>query len=211
MPAAAKPYDFDEFAAAEAGEAEAVYSAADMEAACEKTRAEALTGKAAAEAAEQTRLLAAIAARLEADARDRDDAVAAQAAALVAIARDIVRQICIGAAVQDKGEAALALLERYLAGAPDRTPARLIVCDATPKRVIAQLKRAVAARGADAFIGIETSSVFAPGDCRIEWRDGAMARELNDILEQIETIFAGVENDAAPKRPPRRKPHERPA
>lgn len=204
MPAAARPYAFDEFAArAEAGEPAQAYSAGDLEAACEKARADAVESAHARELAEQTRLIAAMAERIEAAARERDEAVAVQAAALVSIARDIVGRICAGAAARDKGETALALLERYLTGAPDRSPARLVVCDATPEPVIAELKKAIAARGADARVSIDTSGEFAPGDCRIEWADGAMGCNLGDILAQIETIFAGIENDAAPTRTPK--------
>ena len=64
MPAAAKPYDFNEFAAAPATAPEPAFRAADMEAARERARAEALESCVAKEAAEQTRLCAAIAERM---------------------------------------------------------------------------------------------------------------------------------------------------
>lgn len=202
----ARPYDFDEFADdADAPAPDAAYSATDLEAARETARAEALESKIAAETAEQTRLLAAIAERLEAAARLRDDAIAAQAAELVAIARDIVKEICIAAIARDKGESALALAERYLTAAPDMAPATLVLSDVTPESVIASIRKALAGRGASKSVKVETSPDFAPGDCRIAWRDGAMARELKDILAQIETIFAGVQNDAAQPRSPKEK------
>lgn len=203
MSAAARPYDFDELDGADAGEPETVYSAADLHAAREEARAEALDAVTAKEAAEQTRALAAIAERLEAGVRERNEAIAAQAASLVAIARDLVRAICVGATGQEKGDAALALLKRYLAAAPSKAPARLLISDKTPKSAIAAICKAVKDRGAD--VAVETSADIAPGEARIDWRDGAMARDLGEILAQIETIFAGVENDSASKRTSKEK------
>ena len=200
MPAAARPYDFNDFEDAPEPASEPAYAQADIDAAREAGRAEALESRLAHEAAEQTRRCAALAERLEAVASERNDALAAQSVALIAIARDIVKEVCVGAAAHDKGEAALALLERYLMSAPDRAPARLAVCDTTPKPVIAELEKAIDQRGAAGILTVESSSDFAPGDCRIIWRDGAMTRGLEDMLAQIDAIFAGIETDEASKR-----------
>jgi len=199
MSAAAKPFSFDEFSdGLEAEPAEKTYSRVELEAARKEGSVEALAGCKAEELRKQTQLIADIVDRLDKEAAAHRNMMKTQAALLVGLVRDFVKAVAVGAAAQDKGENAIALIERYLACAHDLAQATLLISGSAPKSLAAQLKKEIKARGgAGAAINVETSKDITPGDARLEWRDGAITREAGNVLAQIDALFAGVQNDVA--------------
>jgi len=197
---AAQPYCFDEFGARPASP-QTTYSANDLEAARNDAREQAIQSAADADALEQTRLLDLIAERLETAARERNRILDAHLAALTKTARDIVIEFCKSAHTADQSAAALHILERYLAAAPDETPAKLVLSSDAPEGVVERLENAICGREAGAFITVARDDALAPGDARIEWRGGAIDRMKQDAVAEIKSLFANAAPAIKEKRP----------
>ncbi len=195
MGEAARPFNFDELDASADAPAR-TYSAAALETAREEARLEALESLIAEETREQTRLAALIAERLEASADAHDAAIAAHVTTLTDTARAIVKHICANAAVQNAADNAAALIDHYLAAVHDRAPARLVLHEDAPQELLSRLSASLTRRDADGVIHLQTSADIAPGDCRIEWRGGAIAYSQAELFTRIDSIFGAVNEES---------------
>ena len=191
---AAQPFDFDEFGA-DMSAPEPVYTAADLEQAGCEAHDRALETLIASETRAQNDLLEKISAQLAASHREFDDAVSERRTALAAAARAITTTFCAGAAADCQIDIALGLLDKYLAATPDQTPVTLLLPHDTTDAIVTALKKAIANRNIAEFAAVETSTATKTGDCRIEWRGGAIMRDMAVINEEIKTIFASVDSD----------------
>ena len=195
----AKSFEFDEFGSDNEA-AEPVFTAADLETARREAREAALTSLIAEQANAQTELLEKIAAQLSAAEQDFEKALAQRRDSLIAAAREIVSAFCDGLAADRQIDFALKLLDKYLAAAPDQTPVTLFLPENTPAAEIAAVKKTIARRKAGKFASVKTSADVTRGDCRIEWRGGAVKRDLQKINEEIKTIIASVDSDVVAAR-----------
>lgn len=192
---AAKPFDFDEFASSERDRAP-VYSAADLDAARAEARLEALASLAAQEQREQTRLAAQIAETLEKSAAESAAAIAGHIEALTSSARAIVKHVFAAAAEQRTADNAAALIEHYLSADVSKTPATLFIGAETPQPLMDSIVAVLKERAAVGFIAIEPREDIAAGDCRLEWRGGAVAYSREEAFARIDSIFSGVEEES---------------
>lgn len=191
---AAKPFDFDEFGA-DARAPEPVFTAADLEAARCDAHVAALQTLIAEQARAQTILLDKISTQLTAAQSEFDSALAERRKTLSATARDIVTTFCAGAAAEFQIDISLDLLDKYLAATPEQSPVTLFLPADAANEIVTALTKAFASRKITEFASVATSGEIASGDCRIEWRGGAIMRDMNVITEDINTIFASVDSD----------------
>jgi len=188
---AAKPFDFDELGAASAMP-ERTYSAAEMEQAQQEARDTAINQLVARKAEAQTRLLERILSQLNTDRKIFTDALNAHRTAMSQTAEKVLEKFCAGLNANRETEIALRLLNTYLAAAPDQAPAAIVLSKKTNTPAISKLKKAVSANGGNKFMTVETSPDIEPGDCRIEWRQGALSYDLEKTLRQIHEIFSSA-------------------
>lgn len=191
---AAMPFDFDEFGA-DKNAPEPVFTAAQLEDAKREAHAAALQSLAAEQARAQTELLREIAAQLAAAQSGIDSALADRREDLVATAREIVTTFCAVAAADRQFDIILGLLNKYLAATPDQTPVTLLLPEAASDASVTALKEAIAGRKIADFVTVAKSAALPSGDCRIEWRGGAILRDMNVIDEEVRTIFASIDSD----------------
>lgn len=191
---AAKPFDFDEFGAGK-NAPEPVFTVAELEAAQRAAQAAALQTLIAEQARAQTQLLDKIAAQLASAQSEFDIALSVRREGLAAAARAIVTSFCDSAAADRQIDIAIGLLNKYLAATPDQTPVALILPEDASKAAVAMLEEAIASRKITDFASVMTSAAIGSGDCRIEWRGGAIMRDMNVINEEIKTIFTSVDSN----------------
>ena len=192
--AAATPFDFDEFGADE-NAPEPVFTAAQLEDARREAHAAALQTLNAEQARAQTDLLEEIVAQLAAAQSGIDSALAERRGDLVATAREIVTTFCAGAAADRQIDVILGLLDNYLAAMPDQAPVTLLLPESATDATVAALKKAIASRKIADFVSVARSAAILGADCRIEWRGGAIMRDIELINEEIRTIFTSVDSD----------------
>ncbi len=205
MAAAARPFDFNAFDAAApvapalgaaAPEPATAYTQAELDAAVAEARKDAVKSIAAGEALKQTALLEAISARLADAASSEIDGVADHLETLTGITETIVKQVCIASAAAQQTEAIMAMADRFLRAADDDAGATLVLPGKTTKRARAQIEKSLAERAGDQ-ITVLTDNALSPGEVRLEWRGGAMARTHDDINARIEAIFAATKPSRA--------------
>ncbi len=189
----AKPFFFDEFGE-HASAPEPVFTAADIERTRCAAHDAALKTFIAEHARAQSELLTKISAQLVTARSEFETAVIEQRKMLATTARDIVTTFCIGAAADRQVDIVLGLLNKYLAATPDRTPVRVLLPHDTTAASITDLKNMIASKNMTEFAVIETSPAIAAGDCRIEWRGGAITRDMTAITKEIEAIFESMDD-----------------
>lgn len=190
--AAAKPFSFDELQE-EAPPPARVYSAGDLEQARQRGRSEAVSDLVAKEAAEQTKLLERISAQIASDREAFNAAIDAHRAILSEAAKSLVMKFCERASAEKEGEIAITLLGEYLQAAPDLKPAALILSKTAKRKTLTAVKKAVTQADAGEFITVKQSQTVEKGDCRIEWRGGALSHDLQTALSQIDEIFSSTD------------------
>lgn len=183
------PYDFNELRTPKAGHA---FTEEDLTQACAEARADALRENIIAEAKKQTELLNRILDIVESSRSAFHATVPEQRDALTQTSRAFIERYCRNVATKRESDAALALLDEYLALAPDRKPVLLALPEHAAKEVIALLEDGLNERGVSDFVEISASNTVADGDCRIEWRGGAMARNLDEMIDEIDRIFSSL-------------------
>ena len=191
---AAKPFDFDEFGA-ERETPEPKFTNADIEEARREAKAAALASILAEQARVQSDILSQISNQLAAANCEFDNALTDYRTVLAETARAIVTSFCAGAAADRQIEIALGLLDKYLAATPDKAALTILLPHNAPDDSIKALKKEVASRNIAGFVSVETSAAISTGDCRIDWRGGAIRRDLKVINEDIKTIFASVDSE----------------
>lgn len=183
------PYDFNELHMAKPGRS---YSAEDFEKACAEARAEAVKEYIITEAQKQTEILAKLLTNVENSRSIFHSALQEQREALTQTARAILERYCRNIATNRELDAALALLDDYLAIAPDKTLVVLALPERAGEDVIALLRDGLNERNVSDFVDVTKSSAISDGDCRIEWRGGAMARNFDEMIVEIDRIFSSL-------------------
>ncbi len=200
MAAAARPFDFSAFDApapltptpvASEPEPATSYTQAELDEAVAQARKDAVKSIAAREALNQTALLESISSRLTETTVAEIDRVAEHIDMLTDVAETIVKEFCITSAAAQQSEAALAMVDRFLRATDDAAGATIVLPAKTAKRGLARIKKAIAERAGDQ-VTVTTDAALSPGEIRLEWRGGAMARNHDDINAQIEAIFAAT-------------------
>jgi|GEM_PF-3232037 len=206
MPAAATPFDFNDFDAPVAAPAPikmrtkpaVTYTQAELDDAIAEARKDAVKAIAAAEAIKQTALMDEIAARLNRSLDAENARIAQHVETLTAIAENIVTTFCADAGLARQGDIALGMVDRFLQASETRAEATLVIPAKTSKRCRARIEKALADREAD-HVAIVADKAMAQGDARLEWRGGAMAQSGDDIQEQIKALFSATRTKAPAK------------
>ena len=192
--AAAKPFAFDEFGVAPAQPTPS-FTAEDIFAAEKNAREAALDAIIARQAQAQTDLLEKLSTQIEQAQKQYGEAVAERQQSLREMSERIVTIFCDGVAADHQIALVLALLDRYLNASPAHAPLNIRLPEKTSEHVLKTLKDELSNRAVSDFIDIVASSEIAQGDCRVEWRGGAMSRDMTTIKNEISAIFTS-ENDA---------------
>jgi len=201
-PVTAKPFDFDELDPAdEPAPAIKTYSLEDIQHAQEEARTQALAQARAGELAAQTAMLETIATKLASARADYNAAAARHGDALSAGAGAIVKRFCKNFSAAREVEMATSLIDRFVNSAPQHTPAKLVLPASVSDSVTKRLSTLINIRDLAGFISIETSNNISDGDCRLEWRGGALDRNLKDAFAQIDAIFTPQQPDSATASP----------
>jgi flagellar biosynthesis/type III secretory pathway protein FliH len=185
---AAIPYDFNELRETEAGRPS--YSEEDLEKACAEARANALRESIISVAQKQTEVIDKLLAHIETSRDFFYSAIEEQRETLTQTARTFIERYFRNIATKRETDTALALLDDYLAMAPDKKPVALALPEGIDDDVTALLQDSLNERNVSDFVELTTRGNIADGDCRIEWRGGAMARNLDEMLEEIDRIFS---------------------
>lgn len=185
---AALPFDFDEFGVDKTAP-EPVFTAEQLENARREAHAAALQSLIAEQARAQTELLEEIVVQLAAAQNGFDSALGERREDLVATAREIVTTFCSAAAADRQPESILGLLDKYLAATPDQSPVALLLPATATDASVTAVKKAIDGRKITDFVSVAKSAALPSTDCRIEWRGGAIMRDMNVIAEEIRTIF----------------------
>lgn len=189
MRAQASPFRFDDLATVSPSPG---YSQADLDAAREEGKCEAVREKRAEQEATQHRLLKTIVDKIEETQSEYERALKAHCNALTACAAALVKQVATSAHDAAPASRALEIIDAYLSATPANAPARLrLPADASPA-LVKQLSERLAARGAENFIEIVKDKKIDVGDCRLDWRGGALVSAIKDIHSQIDAHFAAT-------------------
>ncbi|MEM9013959.1 MAG: hypothetical protein AAGB02_02520 [Pseudomonadota bacterium] len=150
------------------------------------------------ELAKQTALLQSIQIALNGVQDQRDDMLAAHIAQLVSGAKEIVKRLFSNATVHHHADFAEELLDTFAQKAVKPTRATLYVSRSIDETLLDRLRNAASKAPNDHEITIETHKDIDRYDCRMEWRDGSMTRNLREILAQIEIAFDAHKTIDAP-------------
>jgi flagellar biosynthesis/type III secretory pathway protein FliH len=140
---------------------------------------------------DRIRALQSIAAVLAERCSAFERALGAERARLNAAVRTLLTRLLFADHQAGAREAAIGLIDRLLKASADRSPARLTISATASASLIAELREAIAARGAAEFISIETDAALGPGDCRLAWRGGAAQRAFAAIRNEIRRSLPG--------------------
>ncbi|MEX0643872.1 MAG: FliH/SctL family protein [Parvularculaceae bacterium] len=141
-------------------------------------------------AAEASQALSALASSFGDQVAEFDAVIAAERRSLKAAAADFLKAFAAAIVKEREVEIALDLLRRLFAASSDRAPAELLLNPESLKLVGDRLKKEIAAQGASSFISLRPDAALAPGDCRLQWRGGAVDRRLAQAVEEIDAMFA---------------------
>ena len=190
-----QPFDFSDFDAAPAAPAAEPPVARPVDGqAFERGRkaayAEGVEAARRETAARASEALSSLAASFGAQIAEFDAIIAAERRALKTAAADFLKAFTAAIVKDREVEIAIDLVRRLMAASTDQAPAILFLNPQSLKLVGDRLKKALAAQGAASFIALAADAALAPGDCRLEWRGGAVNRSLSDALAEIDAIFA---------------------
>ena len=103
---------------------------------------------------------------------------------LKTIAAEFLNAYCVKFSAANALALANDLLDQLMQNSTDRAPARLMVSTQTHQQSGKRLQTLIDARGAN-FITLVADPSLAEGECRIDWRGGAIARDLKPIREAV--------------------------
>lgn len=187
-----KPFAFDDvFTLGDdaASATEKSFTACDIETARREGYEAGADDAKAREEAAQTALLQSIAAAFGARRRAYEAAVDAHRNALSVAAATVLKRFC--AKLAEAREIGLAedLLDRLTKDDGEAAPATLNLNPDSLAKHRDALIEILKTRGFDRFVALEGDETLRPGEARIDWRGGAMARRLDDAMREIDTIF----------------------
>lgn len=103
-----------------------------------------------------------------------------------------LEQFCSGVMQEREIELAETLLCQLISASKDRSRATLFLNPDSVKKLEDRLKALLDNHGVGDFFSFEGDSELSPGDCRVEWRGGAIRRTKTEIQKAMVEIF-GVE------------------
>lgn len=203
MSALAKPFDYTSFDPAEPAPAEPqerTYSQAELEEAVAAARKQALETARSEEATRQTLALTDIATALSDEIEKARDERNIQIDYLTEIAERLVTQCCLNAITNIQKETALGLVKKHLTAEATVMRAVLYVSVKTTARTKNNIKQAIADIDPEHAISIETDQTLRPGEIRLAWRGGELARLDETMKTQITEIFASAKHAPATRQ-----------
>jgi flagellar assembly protein FliH len=193
-----RPYDFGDLKAPAPAVTEPI-TVADIEAARESAFRDGYEAARAEMEGKDRETLAAIGDAVAAFRTEFEALAAAERTDLRAAAGEFCRAFATKLAETHEVEAALSLLDRVLDASIDRTHLTLSLSAKSARKWRERLIVAIRKRGAESFTSLESDADLAPGECRINWRGGAIARLIETSLKEIDAVFARETPSGAPK------------
>lgn len=196
-PNARTPFAFRELSAATPEDEVITYTKADLEQARLDGIVEgrALAASSIAEMDRQT--LQAIEISLGEAAHRFSEGLAHERGRLAQGAAAFLDHFCTALARDRELEAARAMIEQLLQHSVDRSPAVLRLSPASLSRLSNRIEALIRGSGASDFLCVESDGSLEVGECRIEWRGGALEKSQINITRAVDALFrAPAEEDA---------------